>query len=250
MSSDSVYANWQFDTLWRDADYSVCRMRAPDGSASKLAKTLHAHAPGAAALERLEHEYALRDKLDPQWAVCPLALARRDGRPMLVLSDPGGEPLANRLGAPMPPVRFLPIACALAAALAQLHQRGIVHKDITPANALVDLERGVARWMGFGIASVQPRERQPLALPQDVAGTLAYMAPEQTGRMNRSIDLRSDLYSLGATFYQMLVGALPFSATDPMELFHCHLARQATPPVARVPGLPAALSDIVMKLLS
>ncbi|WP_177307322.1 ATP-binding response regulator [Pseudoduganella namucuonensis] len=234
----------------RDADYTLYRVRAPDGAKPRLARTPASDAPGAAGAARLEHEYALRDKLDPQWAVCPLALVRRDDRPMLLLADPGGEPLENLLGAPMAPGLFLRIAGALAAALAGLHQRGIVHKDIKPANALVDVDGGAARWMGFGVAIVQPRERQPLARPEDVAGTLAYMAPEQTGRMNRSIDARSDLYGLGVTFYRMLAGELPFTATDPMELFHCHLARQAAPPAERVPGLPAALSDIVMKLLS
>lgn len=250
MSSDFISSSCQFDTLWRDAEFTLYRVSAPDGEKPRLAKTPSAGTPDAAALARLEREYALRDKLDPQWAVRPLAQTCRDERPMLLLADPGGEPLDNLLGAPMVPGRFLPIASALAAALSQVHQRGIVHKDIKPAHALVDVDGGAARWMGFGIASVQPRERQPLARPEDVAGTLAYMAPEQTGRMNRSIDLRSDLYGLGVIFYQMLTGELPFTATDPMELFHCHLARQATPPAERVPGLPAALSAIVMKLLS
>lgn len=250
MASNSIPSSWQFDTVWRDAEYTLHRVRAPDGAKPKLARTLISDAPGAAGLTRLEHEYALREKLDPQWAVCPLALMRKDDRPLLLLADPGGEPLDNLLGAPMEPGLFLRIASALAAALAQLHQRGIVHKDIKPANALVDGDAGTARWMGFGVAIVQPRERQPLARPEDVAGTLAYMAPEQTGRMNRSIDARSDLYGLGVTFYRMLTGELPFTATDPMELFHCHLARQATPPAGRVPGLPDPLSAIVMKLLS
>ncbi|CAN7198190.1 AAA family ATPase [Pseudoduganella sp. LjRoot289] len=250
MSSDSIPSSWQFHTLWRDAEFTLYRVSAQEGERPKLARAPSEDLPDAAGLARLEHEYALRDKLDPQWAVCPLALTRKDGRPMLLLADPGGEPLDNLLGAPMAPGQFLPIACALAAALAQLHQRGIVHKDIKPANAVVDVDGGAARWTGFGIASVQPRERQPLARPEDVAGTLAYMAPEQTGRMNRSIDLRSDLYGLGVSCYRMLTGELPFTATDPMELFHCHLAREATPPAERVPGLPAALSAIVMKLLA
>ena len=250
MIAHSISSNWQFETVWRDAEFTLSRVRAPDGTKPKLARTLISDAPGAAGLARLEREYALRDKLDPQWAVCPLALVREDEHPMLLLADPGGEPLDNLLGQAMAPAVFLRIASALAAALAQLHLRGIVHKDIKPANALVDAASGAARWMGFGIATAQPRERQPLARPEDVAGTLAYMAPEQTGRMNRSIDVRSDLYALGVTFYQMLTGELPFTATDPMELFHCHLARQATPPAERLPGLPAALSAIVMKLLA
>ena len=104
--------------------------------------------------------------------------------------------------------------------------------------------------MGFGIASRLPRERQAPAPPEVIAGTLAYMAPEQTGRINRSIDFRSDLYALGVTLYQMLTGELPFAASDPMEWVHCHIARHPDPPNERVAGIPAPLSAIVMKLLA
>ena len=106
------------------------------------------------------------------------------------------------------------------------------------------------RLTGFGIASRLPRERQTPAPPETIAGTLAYMAPEQTGRMNRSIDSRSDLYSLGVTFYQMLTGSLPFTASDPMEWVHCHIARKPAPPSERVETVPAPISQIVMKLLA
>ena len=254
MTPPTISSDWQFDTVWRNADFILYRVRDPAAAKPMLARTLAADAASATALAQLEHEYALRERLDPAWAVCPLALVRKDERPTLLLADPGGIPLErllSELGSqPMAPGPFLRLASAMAASLAQLHERGLIHKDIQPAHALVDPERGAARWMGFGIATVQPRERQPLARPEDVAGTLAYMAPEQTGRMNRSIDARSDLYSLGVTFYRMLTAELPFSAADPMELFHCHLARQPQPPAARRPGLPQALSDIVMKLLA
>ena len=104
--------------------------------------------------------------------------------------------------------------------------------------------------MGFGIASRLPRERQAPDPPEFIAGTLPYMAPEQTGRMNRSIDSRSDLYALGVTLYEMLTGTLPFTASDPMELVHCHIARQPTPPCERLKGIPGAVSAIIMKLLA
>jgi len=129
--------------------------------------------------------------------------------------------------------RFLRFATGLSAALRHVHEHGLIHKDIKPANVLVDFATGKVWLTGFGIAARLPRERQSPEPPELVAGTLAYMAPEQTGRMNRSIDSRSDLYSLGVTLYEMLTGALPFMASDPMEWVHCHIARQPVPPVER-----------------
>jgi serine/threonine protein kinase len=114
----------------------------------------------------------------------------------------------------------------------------------------VDSASGVVWLTGFGIASRLPRERQPAEPPETIAGTLAYMAPEQTGRMNRSIDSRSDLYSLGVTFYEMLTGVLPFAAADPMEWVHCHIARQPVAPDQHAKEIPAPLSAIVVKLLA
>ncbi|MDB5945617.1 MAG: histidine kinase, partial [Ramlibacter sp.] len=128
------------------------------------------------------------------------------------------------------------------------HAHGLIHKDIKPANVFVD-DAGNVWLTGFGIASRLPHESQAPAPPEGIAGTLPYMAPEQTGRMNRSIDARSDLYSLGVTLYQMLTGSLPFAAADPLEWVHCHIARQPTPPGERV-TVPAPLSAIIMKLLA
>src|SRR5215475_11794655 len=125
-----------------------------------------------------------------------------------VLEDCGGAPLDSLLGKPMEVGLFLRLAVGLAAALRELHAHGIIHKDVKPANALVDPATGRAWLTGFGIASRLRRERQAPKPPEFIAGTLAYMAPEQTGRMNRSIDSRSDLYALGVTLYQMLTGAL------------------------------------------
>ena len=205
--------------------------------------------PGLA--KRLEHEYALRGELDAAWAARPIALSRHDDRLTLVREDPGGEPLDRVLGgAPMAVTEFLRVAIPLTAALRRMHERSLIHKDIKPANILADVANGAAWLTGFGIASRLPRERQNPEAPEVIAGTLAYMAPEQTGRMNRSIDSRSDLYALGITFYEMLTGKLPFTAFEPMEWIHCHIARQPTPPGERVAGLPAPLEAIAMKLLA
>ena len=226
------------------------RYRDPDATTPRLAKGLSSEHPNPKAQGRLANELALKGMLDPGWAVLPLELVQWSGRPTLLLADPGGEPLEGLLGQSLGTGLFLRIACALAAALARLHAQGIVHKDIKPANVLVNLRTGAVHLMGFGIATRLPRERHAPAAPDDVAGTLAYMAPEQTGRMNRSIDSRSDLYALGVSFYHMLTGVLPFASVDPMELFHCHLARQATPPAERASEVPEPLSAMVMKLLA
>lgn len=201
-------------------------------------------------VERLEHEYALKRELDADWAARPVALTRYDDRLTLVLEDPGGVTLDRLLGRPLECLQFLRIAIPLAGALRRMHERGVIHKDIKPANILMDATGGGVWLTGFGIASRLPRERQAPAPPEVIAGTLAYMAPEQTGRMNRSVDYRSDLYALGVTLYEMLTGQLPFTAADPMEWVHCHVARQPVPPNERVAGIPDPLSAIVTKLLA
>ena len=239
--------------LWGDGERVFCRGWRADieGGRNAVLTVLPAaeYAPQA-VLDRLAHEYELRDELDAAWAARPLALARQGGRTALLLEDPGGEPLERLIGAPMETGRFLRLAIGVIAALGKAHQRGLVHKDIKPANILVNCADGLTRLTGFGIASRLPRERQPPEPPEVIAGTLAYMAPEQTGRMNRSIDSRSDLYALGVTFYQMVTARLPFSAADPMEWVHCHIARKPVPPSERLESVPAALSEIVMKLLA
>ncbi|HET6306961.1 MAG TPA: AAA family ATPase [Rhodopila sp.] len=239
--------------LWEDGERVLCRGRSlgPDGASDPiLAVWPAAEHPSPASLARLAHEYALRDELNAAWALRPVALVREQGRTMLVLDDPGGEPLARLLTAPMEVGNALRLAIRITSALGRLHRQGLVHKDIKPANILADQATGTVRLTGFGIASRLPRERQAPEPPDAIAGTLAYMAPEQTGRMNRSIDARSDLYALGVTLYQMLTGVLPFKASDPMEWVHCHIARTPLPPHARLGTIPIPVSRIVLKLLA
>src|SRR6266481_4026423 len=252
MSSISGPSGFVLVPIREGADFTLYRGRQRGNPSPVLAIALTAEQPSPQSLRRLEHEYSLVGELDPAWAAKPLALTRHEGRTILVLKDPGGEPLDLVLerdqGRPLDLTRVLHIAVGLAAALGQVHRRGLIHKDIKPANVLVDAADNV--WLtGFGIASRLPHERQSPVPIEIIAGTLAYMAPEQTGRMNRSIDTRSDLYSLGVTFYQMLTGALPFDAADPLEWVHCHIARQPTAPADRL-AVPEPVSAIVMKLLA
>ncbi|MEA2634240.1 MAG: hypothetical protein QOH92_1007, partial [Chloroflexota bacterium] len=221
-----------------------------DGVASILLVAPAGEYASPGSLQHLEHEYALRADLDANWAARPVRLVRREARLMLVLEDPGGEPLERLLGRPMEVGQFLRIAVPLTAAIGQMHARGLIHKDLKPANILVDVASGGVWLTGFGISSRLPRERQAPAPPEVIAGTLAYMAPEQTGRMNRSIDSRSDLYALGVTLYEMLTGVLPFTASDPMEWIHCHVARRPTAPSERVSGIPDPVEAVILKLLA
>src|SRR6202051_861744 len=238
--------------LWEDGERVFCRgeSHADGHRAAVLVVLPAAEHPTPAALDRLAHEYGLKDELDAAWAVRPLELVRERGRIMLVLEDTRSEPLDRLLGVPMEVRSFLRLAIAVAAALTQVHRRGLVHKDIKPANILVNRTTGEVKLTGFGIASRLPRERQTPAPPESIACTLAYMAPDQTGRMNRSIDARSDLYALGVTFYQMLTGSLPFTAADPMEWVHCHIARKPVPPAGRLPTVPEPVSALILKLLA
>ena len=151
---------------------------------------------------------------------------------------------------PMEVVPFLRLGVSVAAALNRVHSHGLLHQDVRPANILVNATRDQAWLLGAGFTSPHPSERQLPEPPKLVAGTLPYMAPEQTGRMNRSIDARSDLYSFGVVLYRMLTGSLPFNASDPMEWVHCHIARKPVPPAERSATVPAPISQIIMKLLA
>jgi PAS domain S-box-containing protein len=220
------------------------------GSRSVLLLAPSSRKPSLETLKKLEHEYSLRNALDPAWAARPIAVTKHLGQTAIVLEDPGGMPLDRFASEPGELKSFLRIAVGLASALGGLHQRGLIHKDVKPANVLFDSATGEVRLIGFGIASRLPRERQAPGPAEFIAGTLPYMAPEQTGRMNRSVDSRSDLYALGITLYEMLTGSLPFTASEPMEWIHCHIAKQPLPPADRVQSIPGAVSAIILKLLA
>jgi predicted ATPase/signal transduction histidine kinase len=237
---------YELESLRADGDFALYRARQPGNPVSVL--TLVAARTASRSIARLEREYALAPVLDSRWAARPLALSRHNSLPTLVLDDNGFGPLDRALCRPFDMTRFLHLALNLAIAVGHVHRSGLIHKDIKPANVLVDADDNI-RLTGFGIASQLPHERQPPAPPEIIAGTFAYMAPEQTGRMNRSIDARSDLYSLGVTLYEMLTGTLPFTASDAMEWIHCHIARKPPPPSERVSGIPGPVESVILKLL-
>lgn len=238
------------EVLLADSERTFCRLSRHVGNGDRqacIAVVPHGDLPSPAVIRRLSHEFALRDQLDGAWALRPLDLIPEGASQILVLEDQGGEPLERLMGVPMELGRFLLVATAMTAALRRLHECGLVHKDLKPPNVFVNAAGEV--WLtGFGIASILPRERQAPEAPEVIAGTLAYMAPEQTGRMNRSIDSRCDLYSLGVTFYQMSTGVLPFTASEPIGWVHCHIAKLPISPAERM-LMPATVSRLIMKLL-
>jgi PAS domain S-box-containing protein len=252
MPSGTEPPGYELVPLREGAEFTLYRGWQHGNPSPVLVLATAAEHPSPKSLGRLDHEFSLTAELDPAWAARPLALTRHEGRTILVLEDPGGEPLDRILqrgrGQPLELTRALRIAIGLTTALCQVHRHGLIHKDIKPENVLVDDADCV--WLtGFGVASRLLRELQPPAPPEIISGTLAYMAPEQTGCMNRSVDARSDFYSLGVTLYRMLTGRLPFTAADPMEWIHCHIARQPTSPGTRA-AVPEPLSSLTMKLLA
>ena len=166
-------SSYVFEALRKDKEFILSRGRCGADVPPVLVLSPVAEHPPPESLKRLEHEYSLREALDPRWAARPTALARHRGRTVLVFEDPGGVPLDQWLGQPLDLEGWLPLAIGLSAAVAQSHQRGIVHKDIKPTNILVDSATGQCWLIGFGIASRLPRERQTPEPPEIIAGTPA-----------------------------------------------------------------------------
>jgi PAS domain S-box-containing protein len=239
-----------FEKIWEDREFFISRGRRDGDGLPVLLLVPSSDSPLSSSPTLLRQACALRDELDSSWAARPLDLVEFRGQTALLIEDPGGKFLAGLVGEPLAVPEFLRLAIGIVKAVGHLHGRGLIHQDIKPANLLVNAGTGEAWLTGFGLTSRLPRHRPSLEPHPLIAGTLAYMAPEQTGRMNRSIDSRSDLYSLGVTLYEMLVGALPFIASDPMEWVHCHIARPPAAPKARLSEIPEQLSALVMKLLA
>jgi len=216
-----------------------------------LFKLLYEAYPAPCDIARLEHEYEINQKVTSNYIVKIHSMENFEKTPVLVMEDFGGQSLQRMLESQqkLSVLTFLQIALKLAEALIALYNNKIIHKDLTPNNIIINMEQGLVKITDFGIATLLSNEQKNILTTQQLEGTLHYISPEQTGRLNRSIDYRTDFYSLGVTFYQMLTGILPFQATDELALIHCHLAKQPPPPHTINPAIPPVISAIIMKLM-
>ena len=217
---------------------------------SVIIKVLHNEYPDPIELNGFKREYTVLQKLVSPGAVRVIALEKYKNSVAIVFEDIGGIALSRILT----DIRNLPLNEVLAVmiksakALGELHKAGLVHKDIKSHNIVLNQKTGDLQIIDFGNASLLTKQNAYTPLNSSLEGTLAYISPEQTGRMNRTIDYRTDYYSLGVTFYQLLTGDFPFTTSDPMELVHAHIAKT---PVSLFEKnkTPKVISDIIMKLL-
>jgi len=222
-----------------------------------ILKLLKHDYPTPTTLTRYKQEYDIIRSLNLSGIIQAYALEDYQSNLILVLEDFGGISLKQWLiqnqteQQKMSLSVFLPIAIQIAETLGRIHAANVIHKDINPANILFNPKTEQVKIIDFGIASIFTRETPTLRNPNVLEGTLPYISPEQTGRMNRSLDYRTDFYSLGVTFYELLTGELPFPTRDALELIHCHIAKQAIPVHQQHGGehCPKALADIVIKLM-
>ena len=225
-------------------------VRESDG-ASVIIKIINTEYPTIEEITRLRHEYTISSNLQLEGIVKPHSLEKYKNSFALVLEDCGGQSLKHHLaGKNIEIQKFLPLAIKVSQTLGEVHQNQIIHKDIKPSNIIISPDFKQVKITDFSMATRLSREVHQNSNTTVLEGTLAYISPEQTGRMNRDLDYRTDLYSLGITFYEMLTGELPFNSTDPLELIHSHIAVTPVAPHQLNNQIPLVLSSMVMKLLA
>ncbi|BAY66516.1 two-component sensor serine/threonine kinase [Calothrix brevissima NIES-22] len=244
--------------IYESANSLVYRAILKPDNQLVILKILKENYPTSSELTRYKQEYEVTRSLNTDGVIKAYNLQRYENSLVMFLEDFGGESLKLLMCDRQFTLKeFICIAIKITESLAAVHASNIIHKDINPSNIVYNPETEQLKVIDFGISTCLSQENQTVANIERLEGTLAYIAPEQTGRMNRGIDYRSDFYSLGATFYELLTNQLPFATTDPIELVHCHIAQQPVPPHELVETLnstsqpiPKAVSDIVMKLLA
>ncbi len=238
------------EKLYESQNSTVYRARRQSDAQPVILKVLGSEYPTPEQLARFRREFEITRNLDHDGAIRAVSLLKTGNQPVISLEDFGGESLirvllARKLTLP----EFLTLAIRVTEMVAAIHRRNIIHKDINPSNIVWNHATDEVKLIDYGISTTLSKENPEVRNPEVLEGTLSYMSPEQTGRMNRAMDYRTDLYSLGVTFYRMLSGKLPFESEDPMELVHCHIAR--VPPKLKevAPEVPPVISAIVAKLM-
>ncbi len=243
------------EQIYTSATTLVFQGQRESDRASVIIKVMRDDFPSFNELVLFRNQYIVTKNLNLNGIVKPFSLETYHNGYALIMEDFGGISLQEYLtvGEALKIISlndFLGIATEIAGILDSLHRHRLIHKDIKPANILIQPDTKQVKLIDFSIASLLPRETQQLKNPNILEGTLAYISPEQTGRMNRGIDYRTDFYSLGITFYELLTGKLPFSAEDPIELVHSHIAKKAENIKVLNPEIPSVLSDLVAKLIA
>ncbi|MBX9257357.1 AAA family ATPase [Desmonostoc muscorum CCALA 125] len=240
------------ETLNEGLDSFVYRAIKQVDNTSVIIKALKAEYPSLKELTGIKHEYkVLNSLIDVDEVINPLALEKYQNSLALVIEDFSATSLKHFSDTHKLSLKtFLLIATQLASALANIHNKQVIHKDIKPQNIIINPHNLTIKLIDFSIASHLSRENPTVSNPNLIEGTLAYMSPEQTGRMNRSLDYRTDFYSLGVTFYQILTGLLPFDSNDPLEIIHSHIAKTPVSPHEINSEITLTVSEIIMKLLA
>lgn len=237
------------ETLHTGQKSCVYRATREGGDEFFVLKRLSGELPGPEELERFRREFEICRGLHCEGVPRALELLQDGQAPVIVFENSPGRSLRETVQGPLALLEFLQLAIRLTEILGEVHRHQVIHKDISPGNVLWHPATGEVRLIDFGLSTLLPRQRMDAQIPDALEGTLAYISPEQTGRINRTLDCRSDFYSLGALFYNLLTGTPPFESKDPAQLVYCHISRRPDAPHQRYPAVPETLSAIVMKLL-
>ncbi|MDM8560347.1 AAA family ATPase, partial [Candidatus Parabeggiatoa sp. HSG14] len=247
-----ILPNYQISTqIYESANSLVYRGVRKKDNQPVILKVLKEDYPTPEELTRYRQEYdIIRHLANIDGVIKAYDLEKYQNTLVIILEDFGGESLKYWLAERSFTLdELLKLAITATDILGQIHQRNIIHKDINTTNLVLNPDTGVLKIADFGISTQLTKQHLRLKNPDVLEGTLAYLSPEQTGRMNRALDYRTDFYSLGVTFYELFTGKVPFESKDAMELVHCHIAKQPMPPQQINPDLPQAISNIILKLL-
>jgi PAS domain S-box-containing protein len=237
--------------IYESANSLVYRGILKENRQPVILKLLKEDYPTPAELYRYQQEYEITHSFNSEGTIKAYELRKYQNTQVMLLEDFGGESLKILLERrPFSLPEFLQLAIQIADALGKVHQNKVIHKDINPSNIVLNPQTRQLKIIDFGLSTLLSQENPSITSPNVLEGTLAYISPEQTGRMNRALDYRTDFYSLGVTFYELLTNQLPFESVDALELVHCHIAKQPIPPHEINPEIPLTVSELVMKLMA